>query len=295
MALPTVGQDRSTWGYILLEFLRSIHNEDGTLTDEYLAIIRNGLATDEDVDALTQALNVVVGDLSDLSGVVAGVGDDLTNHVADTANPHAVSKSQVGLGSVPNTDATLRANHTGTQAISTVTGLQAAIDAKADASALTSHTGNTSNPHTVTKTQVGLGNVPNVDATARANHTGTQAISTITGLQTALDALALRPVTNITANYTALATDYTIRADATAAPIVITLPAATVIGKVYEVSKIDASANTVVIDGLGGDVINVPGSGPELTVMLSGQFDFIILKCLVANEWDWVSAVGNVT
>lgn len=43
-----------------------------------------------------------------------------------------------------------------------------------------SHIANTANPHSVTKTQVGLANVPNVDATARANHTGTQAASTIT-------------------------------------------------------------------------------------------------------------------
>jgi len=35
---------------------------------------------------------------------------------------------------------------------------------------------------TLTKSDVGLGNVTNVDATARANHTGTQAASTITGL-----------------------------------------------------------------------------------------------------------------
>lgn len=35
------------------------------------------------------------------------------------------------------------------------------------------------NPHNVNATQVGLGNVPNVDATNRANHTGTQTASTI--------------------------------------------------------------------------------------------------------------------
>lgn len=45
---------------------------------------------------------------------------------------------------------------------------------------LVSHTSNTSNPHAVTKTQVGLSNVPNTDATARANHTGTQSADTIT-------------------------------------------------------------------------------------------------------------------
>lgn len=38
--------------------------------------------------------------------------------------------------------------------------------------------------------EVGLGNVPNVDATARSNHTGTQAQSTVTGLVTDLAAKA---------------------------------------------------------------------------------------------------------
>lgn len=47
---------------------------------------------------------------------------------------------------------------------------------------LDTHTGSTANPHSVTKAQVGLGSVPNVDATARANHSGTQAVDTITGL-----------------------------------------------------------------------------------------------------------------
>lgn len=40
------------------------------------------------------------------------------------------------------------------------------FDDKADSSALTSHTGNTSNPHNVTKAQIGLSNVPNTDFTS---------------------------------------------------------------------------------------------------------------------------------
>ena len=43
-----------------------------------------------------------------------------------------------------------------------VEALNTAIGTKANTSDLTAHTGNTSNPHSVTKTQVGLGNVPNV-------------------------------------------------------------------------------------------------------------------------------------
>ena len=43
-----------------------------------------------------------------------------------------------------------------------ISALQTIASNKANASDLTSHTGSTSNPHNVTKTQVGLGNVPNV-------------------------------------------------------------------------------------------------------------------------------------
>lgn len=45
------------------------------------------------------------------------------------------------------------------------------------------------NPHNVSKTQVGLSNVPNVDATDRANHTGTQLSSTISDFQSAVEAI----------------------------------------------------------------------------------------------------------
>lgn len=50
----------------------------------------------------------------------------------------------------------------GDYAIGDITGLSAALTAKADASALLDHTSNTSNPHGVTKSQIGLGNVDNV-------------------------------------------------------------------------------------------------------------------------------------
>lgn len=52
--------------------------------------------------------------------------------------------------------------------------LQDAIDLKADDADLTSHTGNTSNPHSVTATQVGLGNVDNTADTAKPVSTAQQ-------------------------------------------------------------------------------------------------------------------------
>lgn len=52
-----------------------------------------------------------------------------------------------------------------------VVGLDAAISANTDVIAATTHLSNTLNPHSVTKAQVGLGNVPNTDCTNASNIT----------------------------------------------------------------------------------------------------------------------------
>lgn len=64
---------------------------------------------------------------------------------------------------------------------SDITGLTTALGLKADTSALTSHTGNTSNPHSVTKSQVGLGSADNTSDASKPISAATQ---------TALDAKA---------------------------------------------------------------------------------------------------------
>jgi len=137
----------------------------------------------------------------------------LTAHTSSTSNPHSVTKAQVGLSNVDNTSdankpisiATLaalnnkiatshvftiseisslqdtlddKASLIHTHPISGITGLQAELDAKQGADALADHVTNVSNPHVVTKAQVGLSNVNN---TSDAN----KPISTAT--QTALD------------------------------------------------------------------------------------------------------------
>jgi len=69
--------------------------------------------------------------------------------------------------------------------------IQTQIAAKADSSALTTHVNDTANPHSVTKAQVGLTNVPDVDATLRANHTGTQLAATISDFSSAAKSAAV--------------------------------------------------------------------------------------------------------
>ena len=69
-------------------------------------------------------------------------------------NPHNVTKSQVGLDKVDNTS-------DADKPVSTAQA-QAIAEAKSNAQTnLSGHTNNKSNPHTVTKAQVGLGNVDN--------------------------------------------------------------------------------------------------------------------------------------
>lgn len=60
--------------------------------------------------------------------------------------------------------------------IAKTSGLQTALDAKATSSSLTTHTSSTSNPHSVTKTQVGLSTVEN---TALSTWAGTSNITTV--------------------------------------------------------------------------------------------------------------------
>lgn len=279
---PVVGQDRNAWGDKLKAWDFVSHNPDGTLKQSVIDDVRDGLATETSVEGLQNAVNAQGDDLADLETTV-------TSHTGNTSNPHSVTKSQVGLANAENTSDANKPVSTATQAAldlkADASAVTSALALKADTSSLTSHTGNTSNPHAVTKTQVGLGNADN---TSDLN----KPISTLT--QAALDALNLRPVTTKTANYTATTADYTIRVDATAGPVTITLPA-TVVGDVFEIEKIDASANDVIVDGDGSDVINIPGTGPAATATIDGQFSLLIVKCTVANQWTWISAVGNVT
>ena len=76
----------------------------------------------------------------------------ISNHFSNTSNPHAVTKSQVGLSNVDNTSDI-------SKPISSAT--QTALDDKANFSDLVQHMINNGNPHNVTKTQVGLSEVDN--------------------------------------------------------------------------------------------------------------------------------------
>ena len=172
----------------------------------------NFAAAAAEIDALDSAVTTLQGSVS---------GFD--SHLTDINNPHAVTKTQIGLGNVDNTSDINKPISTATQAaldakqntltnsdglsegttnlyftnsrvISTLlAGLSTATNAVITASdsvlsafgklqkqisdnlaALISHTGNTSNPHVVTKTQIGLGNVDNTSDANKPISTATQ-------------------------------------------------------------------------------------------------------------------------
>ena len=122
-----------------------------------------------------------ISDMATKTTPVAGDLVPILNSQASNVNAKATIGSMRAALSVNNVDNTSDVN----KPVSNPT--QTALNLKADASALTTHTGNTSNPHAVTKAQVGLGSVPNTDATARSNHTGTQLAATISDFAEAVD------------------------------------------------------------------------------------------------------------
>lgn len=90
----------------------------------------------------------------------ATLGDGVVNaalvaHTSNTSNPHSVTKTHVGLSNVDNTSDVNKPISTATQAaINAVEASGASTDAD-----LAAHLSDTSNPHSVTKTQINLGNV----------------------------------------------------------------------------------------------------------------------------------------
>ena len=105
------------------------------------------------INALRTELKTYVDDLiADTGSDVTALETKVNNHIANKSNPHAVTKTQVGLGNVNNTS----------DANKPVSTAQAAAiaDAKAAGTAaqtsINNHAGRKDNPHTVTRAQLSL-------------------------------------------------------------------------------------------------------------------------------------------
>lgn len=103
-------------------------NLKNTLVNKIISSEHINFITDSITSMQDYYLNEVVAHLATLD--VGALQTELTNHKADTSNPHNVTKSQVGLGNVDN--------------------IKQATKTEFD-----NHTTNNSNPHGVTAAQVG--------------------------------------------------------------------------------------------------------------------------------------------
>ena len=98
------------------------------------------------------------------------VTDALAAHKADTSNPHSVTKTQVGLSNVDNTSDTNKPVSTA-QAAAIADAKSAGTTAQ---TSIANHIADKANPHSVTKAQVGLGNVDNTSDLNKPVSTATQ-------------------------------------------------------------------------------------------------------------------------
>lgn len=144
----------------------------------------------------------------------------LNAHLADFNNPHQVSATQVGLSNVPNYPvATVQQAQTGTDNASLMTPylvsqLLGGGGSNGVAGQLETHIDNFNNPHQVTATQVGLGNVQNYGMATDLDAT--------TGTSTTLymsPETTMAVVTNQLAPFAAHLTDYNNPHQVTAAQV----------------------------------------------------------------------------
>jgi hypothetical protein len=94
----------------------------------------------------------------------------LTTHINNVNNPHATTKAQVGLGSVDNyataTTAEAQVGAVNTKFMTPLLTAQAITQQAV--TPLNNHINNLSNPHQVSKSQVGLSQIPNAITASRA-------------------------------------------------------------------------------------------------------------------------------
>ncbi|MBE5830802.1 MAG: hypothetical protein E7306_03575 [Butyrivibrio sp.] len=131
------------------------------IDDAIAAVIADAPASFDTLKEISDWISSHADSAAALNSLVQTLSGNLSDHTADTSNPHNVTKTQVGLGNVPNvstndqtptyTEAASNTELTSGETLSTAFGKIA----KAIKSFI-AHLADTSNPHRVTKSQLGI-------------------------------------------------------------------------------------------------------------------------------------------
>jgi len=193
--LPNLGGDDGTWGQVLNDFLSVAHASDGTLKAS--AVTSAGAASDSAVVHNSGSETVAGTKTFSSSPVVPSpsLGSQAANKtyvdsVVAAGAPDATTSSKgivqlagdLGGTATSPTVPGLAGKQPLNSDLTAIAGLSPTNDdiIQRKAGAWTNRTpAQFKTDLVLTKTDVGLANVPNTDATNRANHTGTQTASTI--------------------------------------------------------------------------------------------------------------------
>ena len=91
---------------------------------------------------------------------IESIDTGISTHAGLTNNPHSVNKTDINLGNVPNTDATDRANHTGTQVASTISDFDTEVSNNTDVDGNTTHKSSDGSDHSYIDQDVTSGAEP---------------------------------------------------------------------------------------------------------------------------------------
>jgi hypothetical protein len=165
---------------------------DTKISDAINTLINGAGSALDTLNELAVALGNDPNFATTVANNIAVVQADINAHEANTSNPHATTKTQVGLGNVDNTSDVNKPVSTATQTALNAkenTGVAATLIATHEALAnphpiyetsveaqakVDAHANLTNNPHSTTAAQVGLGNVNNTSDANKPISTATQ-------------------------------------------------------------------------------------------------------------------------
>lgn len=214
--LPVPGADEGTWGVILNDFLSLTHNNDGSLKSGTVSssALANGSVTQSKLSAGSASNGQVLG--SDGANLVwttpSGGGGSVADATTGAKGIVQLAGDLGGTAAAPTVPGLAgKANTSHTHAISDVTNLQTALNAKADTSALASKA-DVSALASKADTSA-LAAKADVSALAgKADLSHTHAISDVTNLQTTLNNKADTSALSAKADVSAL-DDYALTTD----------------------------------------------------------------------------------